>query len=104
MFTACLLFLAIAFHTLNTQHHHPAFLGGESITAVSHGEDKKWIVILASFFVWVFATDFLKELFSYTFAPQADSVMSDDGRESILKLFNYILTRLRVGLLNPIPH
>lgn len=64
-FTAFTLLMAITFHALNFHHRHPAFLGGDNSVIVNHGEDKKWVAILAGFFVWVFVKDFARELFSY---------------------------------------
>ena len=47
-FTALLLLTAFALHTIHFDHHHPRELfGDEGVSALMHGEDKKWWLFVA---------------------------------------------------------
>src|SRR6266404_6968284 len=97
--TAWLLFFVFAMHSINFNHHHPAFLG-EGVAAFTHGEDKKWLAVLAVMFVWVCAKDFFGELL--------DSYLTEPLRQNYLKMnnlkrFNYLFNWLPRVLCEPKP-
>jgi len=85
------------------RHHHPAFLGGDNSVIVNHGEDKKWVAILASFFIWVFVKDFARELFSYRLNFTGYLLPALFLQRVLLKSRYYLFKFLSSGLLNPKP-
>jgi len=96
-FTGLVLLAAFSMHALNVPHKHPKFLG-EGIVAVSYGEDKKLLGVLAAFFAWV-AIGELLELIGAEFKPVAAVRLQNH----LSKFFNYIFRFLRRGLLEPKP-
>ena len=99
--TAFILFFCFGFHALGVKHSHPAFLG-TGIEAVAHGEDKKWLALVAVLFIWAaslpdfFSSDLKIKLFLNFLRPKKLEVV-------FLKFANYIMCLLRVGLLEPSP-
>ncbi len=100
-FTALLLLGALSLHTLNVPHRHPAFFG-EGIAAFAHGEDKKMLAVLVSFFAFWLLAQVVTEIFSYRFnrVPSAIFEIEDD----VPKFSNYIFQLLRLGILEPKLH
>ena len=95
-----LLFFSIALHTLSLSHRHPAFLG-EGTQALTHGEDKKFLAILAAMFVLALVEDVFGRDIRVDFS--ANVLLAKGFQQDILKLFNYLLNFSRRGLLEPRP-
>lgn len=101
-FAACLLFLSLVLHTMGVSHHHPPFLG-EGVQALAHGQDEKWLLLLAVMFVWAVVEDFGQALFVWLLNLSRDFLRQNYYRLRVIKLSNYLLLFLRQGLLEPKP-
>ncbi len=94
---AILLVLTFVLHAFVKHEHHDED-SADPLKSAFHGEDRKWLTLLALASLVIVFAGFLKEKFgiSYEKLPKIIYTYFD-----LPKIFNPILEALRTGILNP---